>query len=495
MRIRDTLREAILHGREPPPAEGIARRESYRWIVVGCVCIGAFMGQLDASIAQLMLPRLEKVFDVRLSTVSWVPIAFLLAMAGFLPIFGRLADLVGRKLIYVAGAVLFVAGSLVSGFAPNLEILIAGRVVQGISAAMMSANSVAILIVAAGPEQRGRAIGILAAAQAAGLSLGPAIGGFLVDSFDWRWVFFLFVPIAALAGLFGWFVIPTTKIARPGGRFDRTGALLLVPALAALLVAVNQAHAWGLLSPWILASAAASLVLFGLFFRTQMRRAEPLIDLDLLRSPGFASGNLGAMLSFAMLFGVFFLMPFVLIRAYGDSAFEAGLRLILVPVALSLIAPVSGALYDRIGARALKVSGMVIAALALVVLHVAMDGEAASLPVVMAALAVIGLGQGLFTAPNNSAIMAAAPAHLTGEAGSLVNVSRTLGTSLGVALTASVLSWRVTLLSGEAGRTVGVAPDKIATAASQTVLLLVAFAALAALVSLVGRGAGRAKAS
>src|SRR5882724_7607659 len=176
------LRDAILKGREPPPARMVASLASYRWLVVGTVCIGAFMGQVDSSITQLLLPRLELEFNARLSTVSWVAVSYLLAMAAFLPIFGRLADMMGRKLLYTGGFLLFVLSSALCGLAPNLPVLIAFRVAQGIGAALLSSNSIAIVVTAAGPAQRGRALGIQSAAQAVGLSAGPALGGLVLDT-------------------------------------------------------------------------------------------------------------------------------------------------------------------------------------------------------------------------------------------------------------------------------------------------------------------------
>ena len=205
------LRDAVRHGREPPPARAVARLPSYRWLVVGTVCIGAFMGQVDSSITQLLLPRLESDFDARLATVSWVAVAYLLAMAAFLPIFGRLADILGRKLLYTGGFLLFVLASALCGLAPNLPVLIAFRVVQGIGAALLSSNSVAIVVAAAGEERRGRALGVQAAAQAVGLSAGPAIGGLVLDLLDWRWVFWINVPVGLVGAVIGWFVLPQTR--------------------------------------------------------------------------------------------------------------------------------------------------------------------------------------------------------------------------------------------------------------------------------------------
>ena len=243
------LRDAVLKGREPPPAQIVARLPAYRWCVVGTVCIGAFMGQVDSSIAQMLLPRLEHEFGARLSTVSWVAVAYLLAMAAFLPIFGRLADMVGRKLLYTGGFLLFVLGSALCGFAPNLPVLIAFRVLQAIGAALLSSNSVAIIVTAAGPERRGRALGIQSAAQAVGLSAGPALGGLVLDTLGWQWVFWINVPVGLVGAVIGWLVIPVTKDLPDDSRFDWKGAFLIVPALTALMAVLNEGHAWGVTSP------------------------------------------------------------------------------------------------------------------------------------------------------------------------------------------------------------------------------------------------------
>src|SRR6516165_9193736 len=239
------LRDAVRNGREPPPARIVARLKSYRWFVVGTVCVGAFMGQVDSSIAQMLLPRLEVEFGARLSTVSWVAVAYLLAMAAFLPVFGRLADMVGRKLLYTGGFLLFVLSSALCGLAPSLPVLIAFRIAQGIGAALLSSNSVAIVVTAAGPAQRGRALGVLSAAQAVGLSAGPALGGLVLDLLDWRWVFWINVPIGLAGTVLGWFVLPPTQDLPADSRFDWKGAFLIAPALTAFVAVLHEGYAWG----------------------------------------------------------------------------------------------------------------------------------------------------------------------------------------------------------------------------------------------------------
>jgi EmrB/QacA subfamily drug resistance transporter len=479
------LRDAVLKGREPPPVQIVARLPAYWWCVVGTVCIGAFMGQVDSSIAQMLLPRLEHEFGARLSTVSWVAVAYLLAMAAFLPIFGRLADMVGRKLLYTGGFLLFVLGSGLCGFAPNLPVLIAFRVLQAIGAALLSSNSVAIIVTAAGPERRGRALGIQSAAQAVGLSAGPALGGLVLDTLGWQWVFWINVPVGLVGAVIGWLVIPVTKDLPPDSRFDWKGAFLIVPALTALMAVLNEGHAWGVTSPAIIGCALLGVILLTLFVRTEQRAEAPLVDLKLFRQGAFVTGNIAGLLSYAALFGVMFLMPFIFVRVYEDTALAAGLRLSVVPVALGVIAPIGGVLYDRLGSRIVTAAGMLICVAGLALLFAAMDGAPGSLPLAMLALAIFGIGQGLFISPNNSAIMATAPTHLTGEAGGLLIVMRSLGISVGIAAASALLSWRLAELTGSGHNTLHAQAHHLLSASGDVILLLGGFAAIAGAISLV----------
>jgi EmrB/QacA subfamily drug resistance transporter len=465
---------------EPPPAAFLARRKSYSWLVVGTVSIGSFMAQLDASIVQLLMPTIERQFGVRLGAASWVAVAYLLTLAACLPIFARLADMWGRKLLYIGGFVCFVLGSALCGLSPNLPLLVGFRVVQAIGAALMASNSVATLVTVAGPERRGRAIGIQGAAQAIGLSVGPALGGLLLDTLGWRWVFWINLPFGFAGAVAAWFVLPqTTKMSRDR-RFDWLGALLIAPALATMLILLNDESGQGSSSPAAISTALLACLLIALFFYVERRENPPLVDLRLLHKRAFIAGALAGFLSNAALFGTFFLMTFVFVRGYRDTALTAGLMLSVVPVALSLIAPHGGALSDRLGARVLTFTGMVTCVAALALLYLGMDRtQCVQPPLIMLSLAVFGLGQGLFTAPNNSAVMGAAPEGLVGEAGGLLNVTRALGMSVGIAAASALLSWRLQ------DTTLTAAPHALIAAARGAVLLLAGFAAAAGLLSLV----------
>ena len=226
------------------------------------------------------------------------------------------------------------------------------------------------------------------------------------------------------------------------------------------------------------------MILLALFVRAETRAGAPLVDLGLFRHRAFSAGNLAGLLSYAMLFGLFFLMPFIFVRVYQDSIFVAGLRLCIVPMLLSVVAPIGGVLYDRIGARLPTVAGMLICAGAAVMLLAVLDGTRDGLPLVMLALAIFGIGQGLFISPNNSAIVAAAPASLTGEAAGLLNVTRSFGVSVGVAAASSLLAWRLAVLTGSGHNTLHVAAPDLLAASRDVVVMLGVLALVAGVVSL-----------
>ena len=266
-------------------------------------------------------------------------------------------------------------------------------------------------------------------------------------------------------------------------RFDMRGALLLGPMLTAFMILLNEGYTWGATSPAFIATALAGLGLLFFFVKTEARAKAPLLDPRLFRQKTFVTSNAGSLMSYALLFGVMLLMPFVFERGYHDSPLAAGLRLSIIPIAISLVAPVSGILYDRHGPRLPTLCGMLTCLLALVLLYFAIKGTRADLLSVMLAMGVFGVGQGLFTAANNSAIMAAAPQDLTGEAGGLLNVTRAFGMSLGIASASSVLSWILTSRYDPSSSTLRVATADLLDASRSVVLFLMLFAILAAIVS------------
>ena len=485
-RVSDLIR----HGAEPPPVALLARLPSYPWLIVGVCCVSGFMGQLDASIVQLALPTLGRVFDCTLESVSWVALGYLLGFASCLPIFGQLCQITGRKLMYILGFVVFTAASALCAFAPDLLSLVAFRILQGVGGAMLGANSLAVIAKATDQSRRARALGVFAAALAVGVSAGPIVGGLLLGTLGWRCVFLINVPFGLLAIVAGWLIFPVTAPEGPSQTFDWRGALLLTPALTLAVFALNQAAALGLTSPVLLASVGAAIVLILLFVRREGKARSPLVDLALLKEPAFLAGSLGCALSYAMLYGMFFLASFALVRGYEDSPIVAGLKLAVVPISIGIVAPAAGALADWVGTRLLSVAGMAICFAALLALTAVVTQSTPDLWAGFFGLVAFGIGLGVFIAPNNHATINAVPASLSGVAGAMLNLMRVLGTAAGVASATAMLSWRLQVARGSTERRLAVfSPHHFIEAVAGGLIMLAAFALIAGAVSLIRKSA------
>jgi EmrB/QacA subfamily drug resistance transporter len=455
-------------------------RENARapWLAVGVVCFGAFMGQLDASIVTITFPAMERDFGVQVAAVQWVSLIYLLGLVALLALAGRLGDAVGRKLVYTYGFVVFTLASLACGLAPSLGVLIGLRLVQAAGAAMLQANSVAILYLALPRRSLGRGIGIQGAAQALGLALGPSIGGFLLALAGWRLIFFVNVPVGLVGTAAAWVFLPRSRHLRARTRFDWRGLALFVPAVVGLLLAVSFGDVWGWGSPPTLALLGLS-VLSGCGFALWERRVDnPMVELSLFRRVSFAAGIASGMCSFVVLFGVMFAVPFFLEAVHHMGASRAGLVLTALPLALAVVAPLSGKLADRVGARPLTVAGMAVVAGSLVLLA----GFHASTGVLLVELVLIGVGLGLFTPANNAAVMSSAPPDRSGLASGVLNMSRGIGTALGLAL-ASLVFGR----AADHGATAAQTGAALARAALLFAVVAVAAAVLAAARGRVGR--------
>ncbi|HVA06006.1 MAG TPA: MFS transporter [Acidimicrobiales bacterium] len=398
------------------------------------MCIGAFMNQLDASIVTVAFPTLQHQFHASIGAVTWVGLSYLLVLIGLITAVGRFADMVGRKLLYIYGFLVFIVGSALCGTATSLGALDGFRVLQGVGAAMIQANSVAIIVLAVPKARLGRSIGVQGAAQALGLALGPTLGGLLIALGGWRLIFYVNVPVGLLGTALGWFLIPRSGHLQPKTAFDWAGLTLFFPAIAALLSAVSFGDREGWTSPGIVGLFCATTALGGAFIWREQRARNPMLDLSLFRRVPFSAGISSGLLSYLLLFGVLFVVPFYLERGLGQSVGRAGLELAAAPIALGLTAPLAGRLADRLGARPFTVAGMALAA-AIMGLLVILHG---SVWQIVAELALVGIALGLFTPPNNAAIMGSVPVEQSGVASGILNMTRGLGTAMGLAFSGLV---------------------------------------------------------
>lgn len=458
---------------EPRRPEVIRNHPGSSLLAVAAVCIGAFMGQLDASIITLALPELERSFHAGVGDVSWVGLSYLLVLVGTVAAVGRFADMVGRKLLYIYGFLIFIAGSALCASASSLGMLDAYRVVQAIGAAMLQANSVAIIALAVPRARLGRALGIQGAAQAVGLALGPSIGGLLLTVGSWRLLFLVNVPAGLVGVAAALLFIPRSTHLQERVRFDWPGLAIFFPAVSALLFALSEGDRYGWSSMATLAAIGLSAVL-GIGFVLRERRCPyPMVDLSMFARVRFATGMAGGLLAFAVLFGLMVVTPFYLERGTGAGTARTGLELMVMPIALGLVAPLAGRLADRFGVRPPVVAGM-----SLVV--VGLGAMAARHPTgggLVGLLAIVGLGLGLFNSPNNAGIMASVPAEQSGSASGLLNMGRGLGTALGLAIAAALFAG----LGGDGG-----AAETVRHAFSVTVAVLAGLALVAGTVAGLG---------
>jgi EmrB/QacA subfamily drug resistance transporter len=409
------------------------------------------------------------------ATIEWVLTLHLLVLSGTLLTFGRLGDLRGHRRLYLYGLGVMTLGALLCGLANSALALIAFRCVQAIGGAMMSATSLAILIRAFPASQRGQAVGLSVMLVYLGLTVAPLAGGGITAEWGWRAIFLVNVPLGVLALLLGLRCVPDDSGVHQAGRFDVLGAAIFTLATVLVLLGMNQGQSWGWGSPLTVGVLAAGVALLAVFVGVEARVSSPMLDLELFRSRTFSAANAGAVLNYMAAFGMTFVLPFYLIEGRGMSAAQAGLLLTSQPLVMAVVAPIAGTLSDRIGARALMVAGMLAQALGLVLL--ARLGPEASFGDVVVGLALNGLGMGLFSSPNNSAAMGAAPPRRQGIASGVVSTARFFGMAIGVGLAGAIYT---TVLTSQAGSDPA-AP--IAQATGVSLLAMAGFALLGAVAS------------
>lgn len=422
-----------------------------RWRVFPPVALGVVMATLDASVVNIALPTLQRTFAVAFTTVEWVVLAYTVTITGLMLTAGRLADLRGRRRVYAIGLVVFTLASLLCGLAPGVHALIAARVLQGIGAAMVSANGSALLVAAFPPEERGKALGAFGAMVGIGLAFGSPLGGLVIAHWSWRWVFLINVPLGVLTLALLRSRVPADRPAAAAPPLDVAAAALWCAALSALMLALSRGPEGGWTSLPVLALAAGSLALLVVFLAAEARSPHPMLPLRMLLGPLGAAVSL-TLIAQAIAVSVGLHVPLYLEEVLGFDAQRAGLWVAILPLTALFVAPAAGRLADRIGARVLTTLGLAITAAGLAALASVRTTMAWPLP---AGLALVGLGQGLFAAPNASALLSLVPAAQLGIASGLQGTTRNLGLSTGAALVTAVLASRYLVHAGrvlEGGR-------------------------------------------
>jgi len=432
---------AVHHAANPPSLHtGELQGQMNKWIVLALAASASFMTTLDGSIVNIGLPSIARTFHTGVSgATEWIIIGYLVVIAAVLLTFGRLADMIGRKPIFLTGLVVFILGSALSGVAPSLLLLILARLFQGIGGALIFAVNVAMITSTFPTNERGLALGLNAVVVSLGVAAGPTIGGIITQYLTWRWIFYVNVPICMLVLLAAFYFYREHRPQREQHeRFDPIGAMVLAIGLAALTLGLSFGQEWGWLSAGTLAALGISIVMLSVGVYVEAHVEHPILNLGLVSNRVFAFANISFMLCMMALFAPGFLLPFYFEELRGYSIIQTGLMLTPLPLMLAVVAPLSGSLADRLGSRWLSPVGLAIVCFGLFLLS-QINAHSSTWDIIWR-LAVIGIGQGLFMSPNTRTMMGAAPRNAQGEASGLLATGRVIGQSMSVALTGTVFA-------------------------------------------------------
>ena len=444
-----------------------------KWAALLIVGGAIYMVTLDSGAVNVALPTIAAEFAAPLVTVQWVVLGYLVCITALLLPAGRLADLVGRRRVFLIGLALFASSSALCGLAPSLGLLVAARVVQGIAAALLQANIDPLVVTAFPTNERGRALGMIGTVVSIGLLTGPALGGAVTQALGWRWIFGMTVPLGLATTLLGRRLLPRTPT-QPGQRPDPIGAALLIVTVVCLVLGLNR----GPLVGWTAASAGGLLVVAGVaggaFLLVQRRVEHPTVQLALFRSRGVTAAVGASWLSFLSQANLRLLLPFLLQQLLGRPAGQAGFIQAAQPATVMFLSPLTGWLSDRLGSRWLASSGMALQVIGMLALTtVSVDTAVWQ---VVAVLVLLGFGTGLFNAPNSNALYKAAPREHYGLLGGLRALSRNLGWVLGQGAAGAL--WTAAVVGAGGGVVAAAASPAAMTAGFRATFFLAAGLAL-----------------
>ncbi len=463
-----------------------------RWRVFPPIALGVIMATLDASVVNIALPTLQRQFATPFTTVEWVVLAYSLTITGLLLSAGRLADLRGRRGIYATGVVVFTLASALCGLAPTIAWLIAARVLQGVGAALVSANGSALLVQAFPGEERGKALGAFGAMVGVGLAIGSPLGGIVIQHASWRWLFLVNIPLGALTF---WLIrsrLPADRPAAGAPPLDMAAGVTWCGALVALMLALSRGPAEGWRHPLVLGLFAVGVLLLLAFSLIERRTAQPMLPLHILFGPLGAAVSL-TLISQALVIAVGLSIPLYLEEVLGYDTQKSGVWNMILPLAALVFAPTAGRLSDRVGARVLTTLGMALTAGGFVALSGL--GVAPHSGHLFAGLALVGSGMGLFSVPNASALLSLVPHEQLGIASGLQGTTRNLGFTAGTALMGALMASRYLAHAHRVLEGAGVHVDRpgFAAATHDAYMVMAAIAAIAAVLAVVQkRGAGPA---
>jgi EmrB/QacA subfamily drug resistance transporter len=416
----------------------IVDAEHRKWWTLVAVSFGLFMIMLDNTIVNVALPTIQSSLHLQISELEWVVTGYALTFGAFMLTGGKLADLLGRRRVFVIGLVIFTASSLACGLAEGAPMLIGARVVQGLGAALMNPATLSIIVATFPARQRGTAIGVWAGVSALALAIGPLVGGVIAERLSWSWIFFINVPVGVLAIAAAYVFIDESRDTSHEQRPDVPGLVTSTLGLFALSYGLIEANSYGWTSTRILLAfgvAAVSLVAFVLLEHYQRL---PMLELELFRNKGFSGANTVMLLTGLAMFGVFFYVSLYVQRVIGYSPIEAGASFLPWTLLIIVLAPIAGRMSDRIGARPLVVGGMIVITGSLLIF--ASLGENATFWNLLPAMLLGGVGMSGAMAPTTAAAMQSVRPDKAGVGSAVLNSARQVGGSLGIAIMGAIVA-------------------------------------------------------
>jgi EmrB/QacA subfamily drug resistance transporter len=456
----------------------IFAEENRKWWTLAAVAFGLFMIMLDNTVVFVALSAMQEDLHISTSQLEWVVNGYALTFAVLMLTGGKLADMLGRRRIFVVGLVIFTLASLACGLAATAGFLIGARVVQGVGSALMNPATLSIITATFPPKQRGTAIGIWVGVSAMALAIGPLVGGLITEHIDWSWIFFINVPVGIAAIIVARIVIDESRDMSHEQRLDLPGLLVSGIALFALTYALIEANQHGWTSPLILSLfGIAAVGLLG-FVVLEQRQRLPMLDLSLFRNPTFAGANVVMFLVALAMFGVFFFVSLYMQNILGYSPTQAGAAFLPLTILIVLLAPIAGRLSDRIGSRWLMGGGLVLVSLSLVIQSTFTVHS--SFWNILPAMIVGGMGMAFAMTPTAAAAMSSVPIDKAGVGSAVLNSMRQVGGALGIALMGAIVAASVHVPATDPR-----APEQFVRGFREAVLVAAAIALAGAVVAVL----------